>query len=199
MLKLQPLPLLLLLVTLTTSNYAMAETYNPNKTKLRQLAGSICAAYGSSGNKIKSEVKGLVTSYMKRNAHYKTTTNKQIIQFLNQHKDYMVCGLERKNYMKVAFDQGRHQELFRGLFISSLYDRKNDKNTFIDINAVSYTTQGKPETVLDYIESVIADSTNSKTMIMHAKSIKRMFSKHFGAKHFTDLPKDVQQRYLNKQ
>ena len=170
--------------------------YVPNKEKLRSLAANICSKYGLRGNQIASGVKTLVKNYMIKHAGYKTTENKDIVRFLNENKDYMTCGKEKKNYMMVAFDNGAHNELFRRLFAKDLYEKTDKKNTKVDINAVSLTgPNGTPETVLDYIDKVISTSKTRGAFISEVKRVKSMFTKHFGAKKFSQLDPKTQSQY----
>jgi len=163
----------------------------------RNLAGKICIKYNLYGNKIASGVKTLLKNHLRNNAGYTTTTNRDIVQFLNANKDRMTCGKEKINYMMEAFNHGAHNELFRRLFAKDLYEKTDKANTKVDINAVSYSGKnGAPITVLDYIDNVIATSKTRGAFIKEVKRVKSMFTKHFGAKHFRDLPAHVQQKYL---
>ena len=142
-----------------------------------------------------SDIKTAIVNHIKDHEGIPNPSTKQIIAFLNTNKDKMTCGNEKKNYMMAAFDNGAHNQLFKSFFMTELAMKK--QKPYINLNAVSFNgPNGAPITVLDYIDSVLADKTNSPGFLKEVRGLRNMFTKHLKAKTFSELPQAEQRRYL---
>jgi len=83
-------------------------------------------------------------------------------------------------------------KLYEELLFDELY---LDDGPHIDLNAVSII-DGKPQTVMDYIEEQLADPANTAGYKREVASLKEMFRDELGAKKFSELPKAEQQKYI---
>lgn len=167
-----------------------------NSQKMRLLARKICTIYTLSGVNIARDTKNAIKKYMSREEGIKNPTGAQMLRFLNKNRHKMTCkdnGVE-KNYMMYAFDRGAHGNLFDGFFIDELIPE--DLSVLVDVNAVSCTeVNEKPETVLDYMDKLIANKRNTKGFIEEVKSLKELFVEDLGAKNFRDLPSSEQAKH----
>ena len=174
-----------------------AERHDDSKN-IKALAGRICLYYNMSGKNIARDAKKAIKKYMTKYEGIQHPTGKQMLLFLNKNKHKMTCkrdGLE-KNYMMVAFDRSAHNALFDGLLFSDLTPR--DRKIKPDVNAVSYTGKnGIPETVLDYMNRIIANKRNSRGFIKEVQNLKDTFVKHLDGKRFDQLPAKEQARFNN--
>ena len=166
-------------------------------SKIRSLAQSICTFYGLAGVNFEAMFNTKVKRYMSDFEGINNPTPKQITDFLNRNKDKMTCGSgkNKKNYMMVAFDESSHISLFRKVFQRQYM--KKDRSAIIDVNAVSYTGPGgTPETVIDYMDGVLADKSNAEGILKEVTKLRKFFVKKLGAKNFKDLPADEQAKFI---
>lgn len=187
------------------SQYAHGElkaTEEINKyddSKLRNLAQSICLYYNIAGAKFGEKFNLVVKNHMSKYEGINNPTPKQITNFLNKNKNKMTCGSgkNKKNYMMVAFDESSHISLFRKVFQREYM--KKDRSAKVDVNAVSYTGPGgSPETVIDYMDGLIADNKRSKGILKEVKKLRKFFVKKLGGKKFTEFSASLQEEYLKK-
>lgn len=131
-------------------------------------------------------MKDAIMSHMEQYESIKDPTPKQMVEFLNKNKHYMVCGDEKKNYMIVSFERGiAYKELFNNLFLKDLLI---DKETFVDINAISYSSENNtPETVLDYMIRQANDPTRDAASKIEINRLISVFTRAFGAKTYDEL------------
>jgi len=89
-------------------------------------------------------------------------TDKEIITFLNAHKNKLTCW--GKHYLAKAFDEGVYMTVYKKLFKKELYKKGEYQ---IDYNSITLTYNpetGQEEfmTILDYIEKVALKSFTIK-------------------------------------
>lgn len=160
-------------------------TFNEEQYKLQDLATQICGLYKASTN-IPGDTKELVSSYMIENDMGAPTTA-NMIKFLNQNKNHLQCY--GRNYIKYSVIKKSYEPMIYKLLTSELVA----DNNFIDFNAVDIVN-GKPETLLDYIDSIIADpdyiGTNHYTEIKKLRAHLTDKKNGFGAKNHSDLSND---------
>lgn len=95
----------------------------------------------------------------------------------------------------VAFDEDAQIALFRNVFQRDYM--RQDRSARIDFNAVSYTEPGgTPETVLDYMDSVLKDKTQPEEFLKELKRLRRFFVERLGAKKFNEFDEAVQAKYM---
>ena len=158
------------------------------------LAAKICSSLGGDGNRIVEDSYKKITKHMHTyGGHSATPTEKHIIEFLNKNNKNMICG-DKKHYMHAAIEEGRGTELFRALFLGKLKSGRG--NPIIDVNAACQCgTKGEWETPLDYLIRYKNDNSDLTKVFRAAESLEKTLIKKFNAKHFHELPKDVQQAY----
>ncbi len=159
-----------------------------NKSAL--LASRICGEYSSSGESIVTDIKQQITSHMKKYEGISSPSKGQIIQFLNKNRHQMNCG-DDKNFLKHAFDQGRHNAVIEELFGIDMAS----KGEYIDFNAVDFSS-GNPETVLDYIDGMIASGKHSDSFIEEVEDLREMMVEDLGAKHYKNLTKSEKEEAM---
>lgn len=109
----------------------------------------------------------------------------EIIRFLNLYKNQIVCGEEKTNYMHYAFEKRGHRNLFTELFNSLLYH----DDYMVDVNAISYSkVTGQPQTVIDFLNDILADTQRSQDQKDEIKELRTMFIEEMGAKTYSQLP-----------
>jgi len=184
--------------------YAVDNATKEVKLDPRRISESICLFYVL-GYGIVKPTKKTIKNHMRAYTETKSANNEQIAAYLNKHKDDMVCGDDNKLYTKVAFERGAHLELFEDLIFDQIISKKVKEPTLLDMNAVDFSNNGKPETLLDYIDNIIAvwendktDSVYSDDGIQDVKDIRDILFIDFKAKTFTQLPADLQAKYLKQ-
>lgn len=164
-------------------------TKHDNSKAIRALSASICAIYSLSGVNIAKDTKKAIKKHMKQHENNSNPTGAQMLQFLNRNRHKMTCRDRNgvyKNYMKFAFDRSAHGSLFEALFMDELIP--DDLTTLINVNAVSNTgPDGSPETVLDYMDKIIAGNGRSDGFIDEVKALREIFIDDLGAKKYTQL------------
>lgn len=74
---------------------------------------------------------------------------------------------------------------------------RQGRSVKIDVHAVSYTEAGgKPETLLDYMDSVLKDKTQPEEFLKELKRLRRFFVERLGAKKFNEFDEAVQAKYM---
>lgn len=73
---------------------------------------------------------------------------------------------------------------------------RQDRSDRIDVNAVSYTrSEGTPETVIDYMDGILADKTQPKSFHKKVSSLRRFFVNKLGAKKLNEFDEAIQAKY----
>jgi hypothetical protein len=179
------------------ANFATQEKRN----SLRGLANNICTEYGRSGGNLKETIPNEFKKYFQR--HNLGEANKEnIIRFINANKDYLNCaGESRGNFIKVAIAKIHYSEVIKGYLFP--ISKRNNANVEVDFNAVEMVN-GKPETIVDFIDALIADEVEGYSFSNQTKDeLKRLRrvlvdeQRGFGAKRFAELPKEIQDQYLS--
>jgi hypothetical protein len=175
-------------------------SYTP-LTKLQKLGTRLCMLYTNSRD-ISKDATQIMTNYLNENTSIKPT-NVNIVKFINTNQDEMNCSDEiglRRNFIKMAIKGNSHRTMISDYLMDTLLL----DDALLDFNAVDIV-DGQPETVLDYLDSVLDGSAGIKvTKLMRKEFTNLRFTladeeDGFGAKNFKDLPKNVQNRYLEDQ
>jgi hypothetical protein len=175
-------------------------SYTP-LTKLQKLGGLLCQLYTDSRD-IPKDATQIMTNYLNENTSIKPT-NENIVKFINKNQDEMDCSDElglRRNYVKMAIKGNTHRTMISDYLMDTLLL----DDVMLDFNAVDIVN-GQPETVLDYLDSVLDGSAGIKVtenMRKEFNNLRFTLSDEedgFGAKNFKDLPMSVQKRYLEDQ
>jgi hypothetical protein len=175
-------------------------SYKP-LTDLQLLGTRLCMLYTDSRNIPKDATKVMV-DYLSKNTSIKPT-NANIVKFINENQDELDCSDElglRRNFVKMAIKKRHHGSMISGYLMDTLLLDE----VMLDFNAVDIVN-GQPETVLDYLDSVLDGSAGIKVtenMRKEFNDLRFTLSDEedgFGAKNFKDLPKNVQKRYLENQ
>lgn len=157
---------------------------------VRGLGSSICLLYSSSGQ-IAKDAKKSIYKYMAKYTPIKNPTTEDMIKYLNLHSKDMHCGgSEKKHYMKYAIDKGVTQVVFFELFTGTLFtDELYEKGIHIEFNAITFTKDGTPETVLDYINKYLQKPIVKKTKAMRLRmeELRDLLADELGAKTFDQL------------
>ena len=181
--------------------YAGEESTSGPDPSAEHISRAICYYYvKSSGDPVGDMLKA-AKKHMRFFTEFKYANNEQMMQYFNEHKDEMTCGEEEKLYTKVAFDEGAHLVLFHEFIFKRLKPKK--KNPLLaDMNAVDFSNNGKPETLLNYINNIksVADHEGSAAKFSSEtlNDIRAILIETFGAKTFAQLPADVQAKYLKQ-
>ncbi len=147
------------------------------------------------------EVWPIIYKYFQR--HNLGEANKEnIIRFINANKDYLNCaGESRGNFIKVAIAKIHYSEVIKGYLFP--ISKRNNANVEVDFNAVEMVN-GKPETIVDFIDALIADEVEGYSFSNQTKDeLKRLRrvlvdeQRGFAAKRFAELPKEIQDQYLS--
>ncbi len=161
-------------------------TGNP---KVREFARRLCLEMmtaGETGGDIVNTMEDQILGYMKitrSTPEYK----ERIISFWNANKNDFICKgkvtsktRDTEHLMKRAIALSIHDKVFDGFFFDTEeYD--------FDYNAIELV-DGKPETVLDYLDKVISDPDASKKyVIKHIIELRNSLRDEFGAMHAKDL------------
>ena len=171
-----------------------------DKYKIEGLSINICSIIADQGNQIAPKVNIAIEEYLKKHEGIKNPTKAQKIKFLNRNKDIMTCDGKHEHYMKHALDKGKYREVFTGLF-GDLGVTKDGLH--VDVNAVTLHADvrsavkqdAEPETVLDYVDFIIATNKYGEAYSKELKRFRRSLTKYYGAKKFSELPADVQAHY----
>lgn len=174
-------------------------SYTP-LTKLQKLGTRLCMLYTDSRD-IPKDATQVMVDYLTKNTSIKPT-NANIVRFINQNQDELDCvddnGL-RRNFVKIAIKGRHHLSMISGYLMDTLLLDE----VLLDFNAVDIVN-GKPETVLDYLDAVLDGSAGIKvTANMRKEFTNLRFTLSdeedgFGAKNFEDLPQAVKNKYLVK-
>ncbi len=155
--------------------------------KVKEFAIKLCTSMvgaNAEGKNIVKTMEGQMLAYIgitRNPLNYKD----KIITFYNaNHHDFICKGKvtdktrETEHLMKRAIALSIHNKV--------LYDfLLNHPNT--DVNAVEYLN-GKPETVVDYLDTILADpNVNRKYVISDMKALREMLVDYFNGKKAIDL------------
>ena len=195
---------LLLGILLSCSLFASAVHQHSNSkplTELQLLGTRLCMLYTDSRD-IPKDATQIMVNYLTENTSIKPTTV-NIIKFINQNQDEMDCSDDRgirRNFVKMAIKGRHHGSMISAYLMDTLLPE--DEETMLDYNAVDIIN-GKPETILDYLDAVLDGSAGLKVTENMRKDFNNLrftlidVDDGFGAKHFKDLPKAVQAKYLH--
>lgn len=153
------------------------------------LGMNLCGSYNVDGD-IMKQMKATIVSTMGRVEGNKNPSKREIVEFLNKHKNKLTCW--GRHYLMKAFDERVFMTVYKKLFKEDLYSKDEFK---IDYNAVMKiynpeTKQMEPMTVLDYIEKVALKLDHivvSPDSVRNVAEIRRLIIRKFGAKHFSEL------------
>ena len=152
---------------------------------------SLCLQRDKSYDSRIKEIKNEITDIMSVYTPIKKPSNKDMVNFLNEHRDKMTCG-EDGQYMFHALKNTCPRFLFDELIVNALYD----DDALIDINAVQKSeTTGRYQTVLDYMDETLARNDIGDDFRIQVKGLRDMFAEEFGAKKYDDLPLAEKRNY----
>ncbi|MGB3726972.1 MAG: hypothetical protein WA981_14545 [Glaciecola sp.] len=154
--------------------------------EIAQLARNMCSQYYRDATKVAKNIEEVLVDYLQAHENIDNPSPKQIILFLNKHKNQMLCG--DTNYMVESLRHGAYDELFNILFYEKLL--VEDEDLYVDINAISYTgppTGNKPETVLDYMYREVANPILPKKAKGEIQYLIEMFEEYFNGKRYSEL------------
>lgn len=164
--------------------------YKPNEAKLLTLAFRICSNWSQVAD-VAGTTHNLITTYIKDN-HLGGTTDLDVLNFLNTNKDYLQCE-KSTNFFKVAIFENKYQSLFYK-YIAKKFRKTNPK---FDFNVVDIVNE-QPETILDYIDSLLRGEKATiltPKYVKDVKKLRRLLVKMFEAKNFEDLPLETRNKY----
>ena len=161
------------------------------------LGMSLCSKYNADADII-IEMKHTIRKTMGRVEGNANPTDKEIITFLNTHKNKLTCW--GKHYLMQAFDEGVYITVYKDLFKKDLYKKGEYQ---IDYNSITLTYNpetGQEEfmTILDYIEKVTLKDRfiyNSPDSVRNVRYIENMIRKRFGARYYYELPEAEKQAF----
>jgi hypothetical protein len=171
-------------------------------TPINSLADSLCRLYRFSKD-VPTDAKEEISSFMIKNNKGKPTLPNMIL-FLNKNKDELHCetGKGRRNFIKEAITVAYHNPMINNFLIEKfLLDEEG--SPMIDFNAVDIIN-GQPETVLDYLDSVLDGTAKIKLNANSREDLENLRftladeKDGFGANNFKDLHDEVKQKYLEK-
>ncbi len=162
-------------------------------TKIEKLGWKFCHLYTNSRD-IPGDARKAIKDYMLKNNEGEPTLE-NMINFMNRNKDQLRCG--DRNYIKKAVATSSMEAMIYK-FLSGELD--ND-DIYIDFNAVDII-DGKPETVLDYLDKVIAGEGNhSSVYVVEVKKLRNFLADEddgYSAKKFNELPASVRAKYTTQ-
>lgn len=171
---------------------AVAEVQD-EKIKLKVLAGRICYLYSQSGQ-IPKDTKKLISDYMTSN-DYSQPTLANMIKFLNHNKNNLQCS--GRSFIKEAINQ----RVYKPMVYSLLTSEFDTGDEYINFNAID-VVDGKPETIVDYMDYIIANGEKRGEQYIKEVSELRDYlmdeEDGFAAKRFKDLPQDEQELWRKK-
>ena len=189
--------------TITDNTHTQLAALTHNKKGLKRLGGILCNNMKKYGDDFADKSIRTIKKYMTKKAGYTNPSVKDVILFMNQHKDDMVCTNnlnETKNYMMTAIDLDKQVKLFNGLFLSGLVD-KVGSTPYIDINAVT-CDKGRCFTVYDYMQMKWKETKNNNNLLethLEIDALMQRFRNDFDAKRFDELDADTRAKYLNQE
>jgi hypothetical protein len=114
-------------------------------------------------------------------------TRKKVIDFFNLNKNKMICTIENPKYsspqhvMRRMIDMKIQEEVF---FEFLLEDDSDEYKGKVDLNFVYKNAQGKEETLLDYIETIVSDkSTRGSYNHDELRDLQEMLQDQYGGKY----------------
>ena len=181
---------ILTLLCLPFTSNASSEQSASGFDEYEALGASLCNKYNTE-NGIIVQMKETIKTTMERVEGKSNPTDKEIITFLNTHKNKLICW--GKHYLMQAFDERVHMTVYKKLFKKDLYKKGEYQ---IDYNAITLTYNPQTDqeefmTILDYIEKValkfdhIKDSPSD---LRNVAQIRRLIMRKFGALNYIDLP-----------
>lgn len=142
----------------TTQIDTLASVVDPN---INQVVNEICDQFllflNTGHGKLSDYFETPILNYLGI-ADRSIDNRKHITSFWNKYKDDFVCTEERDGFrspqhlMKRVIDMGT---------LNAFYFRYLFKDRSVDVNAIEYNSAGEPETVLDYINSILKKEKNS--------------------------------------
>ncbi len=155
--------------------------------KVREFAKDLCIdmmTAGERGQDIVKVMEDQILGYMKITRDTPKYQEK-IISFWNANKNDFICEgkvdsatRETEHLMKRAIALSLHNHVFYKFLL-------NSPNT--DVNAIEYVN-GEPETVLDYLDDIIADPDSKKKFVLSdITNLRSMLVDYFNAKNAEDL------------
>lgn len=126
-------------------------------------------------------------------------TPDEIVDFLNKHGPFILCGKrgEKVPYLFFAAQKGELNSFVRFYFLGLL----EGSTSQIDFNKVFISDSGRPQTLVDYIDTLIAKGNDDDKDFYEnlLKGITGEYS-HWDAKRFDELPAVKQtEAYTNYQ
>ena len=165
---------------------------------IKHLTDPLCDIVVSDGNEVVSESNKAIKSHVAKYGGYgPNPSNKQMIEFLNQHNKKMICSGTKKHYMHQAIEAGRAEEIFYSLFRGKLRTGLKG-NPLIDVNAACRCgPNGEWQTPLDFMQDYKGTRKHLPAVYREAERIEKTLRKRYQAKYFHELPQDVQQGYID--
>jgi hypothetical protein len=186
---LSALVFVVILAALSTAANATADikTTPVGDPEVREFARNLCRKMtfaGETGKDIVKTMEDQLLGYMKITRDTPNYTDK-IIEFWNANKNDFICKgkvdsatRETEHLMKRAIALSLHNHVLYKFLL-------NHPNT--DVNAIEYV-DGEPETVVDYLNKILANPDASKKFVISdIEDVREMLIDYFNAKTAAEL------------
>jgi hypothetical protein len=159
-------------------------------TKIKVLANRLCsrllASQAFDNLSARDAFKSTIANHLGIQVTGKNT-RKKVIDFFNLNKNKMICTIENPKYsspqhvMRRMIDMRIQEEVF---FEFLLEDDSDEYKGKVDLNIVYKNAEGKEETMLDYIETIVSD-TSTKGSYNHdeLRDLQEMLQDQYGGKY----------------
>lgn len=162
-------------------------------SEIRNLASDMCnylmIANSSDASNSGEVIEDYILSF---NSWTRETEDYQqkVSEFWNQHSEHFICENHTHFYKKQHFFMRViDMQMYTPILIEYLL---KDETTYpIDVNVIQ-NINGTEETVLDYIDSILNDSTaHSRYEISEIREIREILVTFYNAKHASEINSDV--------
>jgi|GEM_PF-2425070 len=159
----------------------------PANPEMEKFGNSLCISLVNATVTGKNTVKTMENKILIKMNLSRSTPSYQdkIIEFWNQNNRYFICKgkinsntRDSEHIMKRALALKMHQHVFYKFLL---------KHRHTDVNAVEWVN-GQPETVLDYLDNILADpKAEDKYIVRDIQRLRDVLSKVFNAKTAKEL------------
>ena len=155
-----------------------------------QLANQLCLSFALPGGDLDTKMLSIIASHMDEYRLGEPST-KNMLRYLNANKNDMLCGGDYPRlWLTRAAVSGMGQSVFNVFFLDYLIT----DDEYIDVNAVEINDDGKPSTLVDYLDYLVA-RYETEGSVGYAAQFDRLRTDlidpegGFGAKRYVELQK----------
>ncbi len=167
------------------------------KAELKKLVYNICNQIGfAQSNNVATIAKDVELMVLKYNGWDRSTPDykKKFTKFLNDNSKDFICTNQGHRYkpehiFKRVISMKYYTPILTEFLLSAAEDDEDENMYDINVNVITKdSATGKPETVLDYLDRVLADpGVKNNYDVLEIERLRVLLVRGYGAKHAKDL------------